>query len=238
MDQAHSPRRFYARAEVAPKDGGFRVMLDDRPLKTAAGREFILPSRALAERCAEEWAAQGEQLDTSTMPITKLGFVAVDLVQDDRAARADFVASFSETDLCCHRASGPAELVARQDQTWNPLVEWGNEEFGVAFPIVRGVIAAPEAAALRSNLRALALMEDDYKLTALAQCAGLSGSCLIAFAVLRGRLAAREAFEAAALDELWSLEHWGEDEVARARLTQLENDFAAARAFLVALDVG
>jgi chaperone required for assembly of F1-ATPase len=44
-----------------------------------------------------------------------------------------------------------------------------------------------------------------------------------------------KAFEAAALDNLWSLAEWGEDEEARARLDRQLKDFEALGRFIEAL---
>ena len=226
-------RRFYTTATVSADGAG--VMLDARALKTPKGAPFIAPAPALAALCAAEWEAQGEQVLPATMPLTQLAFAAIDWTPARRDEIAAYVAAFGETDLCCHRAEAPSELVARQAAAWDPLVAWGAETLGVRLPVVSGVIAAPADPAAISALRARAEALDDFRLTALSQGAGLAGSALIAFALLVQRIAAAEAFAAAALDELWSLEHWGEDAEARARLNRLESEFAALGRFIEAL---
>jgi len=90
---------------------------------------------------------------------------------------------------------------------------------------VTGILAADVSAAELAKLRAAAATLDDFRLTALAQTAGASGSAIIAFALLHGALDAAAAFEAAALDDLWSQEKWGEDGEARARLDRLRAEF-------------
>ena len=42
------PRRFYQKAGVEEAEGGFRVVLDARPVRTPARGFLIVPSRALA----------------------------------------------------------------------------------------------------------------------------------------------------------------------------------------------
>lgn len=226
-------RRFYKTATVSADGAG--VMLDARALKTPKGAPFITPAPALAALCAAEWQAQGEQIVPATMPLTQLAFAAIDWTSARREEIAAYVAAFGETDLCCHRAGAPVELAARQAAAWDPLVAWGGEALGVRLPVVSGVIAAPADAGAISALRARAAAWDDFRLTALSQGAGLAGSALIAFALLAQRVTGAEAFAAAALDDLWSLEHWGEDEEARARLDRLESEFAALGRFIEAL---
>ncbi|MGD9979885.1 MAG: ATP12 family chaperone protein [Hyphomonadaceae bacterium] len=229
------PRRFYKTATVMPSAQGFGVALDARTLRTPGGALFVAPTRALAELCAEEWAAQGEHVAPSTMPVSQFAFAAIDWASKSRTNLIDYVVSFAKTDLCCHRAEAPVELVARQCTLWDPLVAWGATDLGAALPVVAGVMAVHVDDSALTALSAHADALDDFRLTALAQAAGLAGSALIAFALLRGRVTPAEAFEAAALDNLWSLEKWGEDAEARARLERQRAEFAALGRFLAAI---
>ena len=86
-----------------------------------------------------------------------------------------------------------------------------------------------------AKLKAHALKLDDFRLTALSQAAGLSGSALIAFALLHNKIGAAEAYAAATLDDEWSLERWGEDAEARARLIAVLAEFDALDRFITAL---
>ena len=229
------PRRFYKSASVVERDGGFGVALDQRTLRTPGGAVFVAPTRALAQLCADEWAAQGEHIIPATMPASQMAFATLDWTAKNRDQICDYVAKFGETDLCCHRAEAPVELAALQARVWDPLVAWGVEALGVSLPVVRGVLAANVDAGAISTLRARAGALDDFKLTGLAQASGLAGSALIGFAVAFGAYDAARAFEAAALDNLWSLEHWGEDEEARARLVRQQAEFGAIERYLSAL---
>jgi chaperone required for assembly of F1-ATPase len=230
-----APRRFYQNASVCEAAGGYGVTLDARALKTPAGAALAVPTCALAEACAEEWNAQGEHIVPARMPLTQLAFAALDWTAKGRPERVAYIASFGATDLCCHRAGAPAALAARQAGAWDPLVAWGASALGAALPVVVGVIAADVDAAALAALRAHADALDDFRLTALTQATGLAGSALIGFALLRGRLGAEAAFAASALDELWSLEHWGEDAEASARLDSQHAEFHNIARFTMAL---
>lgn len=233
---AHAPRRFYQDAAPFVLDAGFGVKLDARVLKSPAGATLRAPTRALAEACAGEWAAQGLYIIPTSMPLTQLCFAAIDWTSKIREQRADYVASFGGTDLCCHRAEAPVELVARQAAAWDPLVAWGVQTLGLRLPVTTGVIAAMVPAETLAALRLQALALDDFRLTALAQGAGLAGSALIGFALLKMAIDAEQAFAAAALDDLWSLERWGEDGEARARLDAQHAEWRAIGRFVAALE--
>lgn len=228
-------KRFYARASVAEQEGGFGVALDQRNLKTPGGRGFVAPTCALAEAIANEWEAQDEHIAPARMPLTQLAFTALDWTAQSRDQRVEYVVSFAATDLCCHRAVGPLELVERQASAWNPLVGWGESELGVRLEVVTGIIAAATNEGALQRLRAHAEALDDFRLTALTQASGLSGSALIAFALLRARVDSANAFEAAALDDLWSLEKWGEDDEARRRVERVRAEFVALGRFVEVL---
>jgi chaperone required for assembly of F1-ATPase len=86
-----------------------------------------------------------------------------------------------------------------------------------------------------SKLKARAGALDDFALTALSQAAGLSGSALIALALICGQLSGKEAYIAATLDDEFALERWGEDAEARARLEGVRAEFDALGRFVAAL---
>jgi chaperone required for assembly of F1-ATPase len=229
-------RRFYATAQAGPREAGFTVLLDGRALKTPAKAAFIVPTSALAQACAAEWAAQGDHIRPEAMPLTRLANVAIDRTPLSREALAVGIGQYVETDLVCHRAAGPEGLVRRQAQAWDPIVTWARAAIGAAFTVVTGVIAAApdEAGARTAAAKAAAL--DDFRLTGVAHAVGLMGSAALAFALMAGRLDADGAFAAAALDDLYQLEVWGEDAEAHARLERLRAEIDALAAWFAALE--
>lgn len=235
MQSADPVRRFYKDVSVVEADGGFAVLLDGRTLKTPAKAPFAAPTRALAEACAQEWNAQGDILAPHTMPLTRLVNVAIDRTPHARDELAVGIGQYVETDLVCHRAEGPEPLVKRQAQTWDPIVDWARAELGAAFVVVTGVIAAEpdELGAGAAAAKAAAL--DDFALTGLAHAVGLMGSAALAFALMQGRVDADGAFAAAALDDLYQLEVWGEDSEARARLARMQAELTALAVFFASL---
>ena len=52
-------KRFYKEVAVAPRDGGFAVLLDGRPVKTPAQNGLVLPIEALALSHRRGMAAAG-----------------------------------------------------------------------------------------------------------------------------------------------------------------------------------
>jgi chaperone required for assembly of F1-ATPase len=231
-DAPQHPKRFYKTATVTDANG---VLLDARNLNTPGGARFLAPTRALADAVAAEWDAQGERIVPSTMPLTQLGFAALDWTPKSRDQLAQYVANYVETDLVAHRADSPVELVARQAEHWDPLLAWATQAHSVALPVVTGVIAAQVDPQMRVRVAAHAASLDDFRLTALGQAAGLAGSAIIALAMLAGRLDAEAAYQAGSLDMIWSLEKWGEDAEGRAKLDSQRAEFHNIARFVQAL---
>lgn len=228
-------RRFYASATAAEDAEAYIVRLDQRTLKTPAGKPLRLPTRALADAVAAEWDQQGELIAPSTMPMTRFAFAAIDLMPSKRSEIGADLAKYIETDLVAHRAESPPPLVARQAQVWDPIVSWAEQRLHMKIPIVTGIIPADVPPQHRTVLEWEIDDLDDFRAMALAQAVTLAGSILIGFAFLEGELDAEAAFAAAALDDLWSLENWGEDREARARLDRQREEFAALHRFIAAL---
>ena len=76
--------------------------------------------------------------------------------------------------------------------------------------------------------RAVEAVESPFRLAALHTLTTLSGSLLIALAVLHGRLSPAEAWAAAHVDETYQAEAWGRDAEAEERLARRWAEFEAA----------
>ncbi|GMA76589.1 hypothetical protein GCM10025880_30060 [Methylorubrum aminovorans] len=80
-------------------------------------------------------------------------------------------------------------------------------------------------AALRAAIDAV---DDPFRLAALHAMTTLTGSLVIALAVLHRRLSADEAWAAAHIDESYQAAIWGRDAEAEARLAFRRTEFDAA----------
>ena len=222
------PKRFYKEVEVAEEDGRFGIRLDGRPVLTPARKPLEVPSRALAEALAAEWAAQTDVIDPFDMPLTRIVNSALDgVARDADAVRAEIV-KYAGSDLVCYRADGPTRLVERQIEAWDPILAWARDDLGARFMLAEGMVfvTQPESA-LKAVTRALAPV-DVLRLAAVSTAMTLTGSALIALALLRGRLSLQEAWAAAHVDEDWNNELWGEDDEAMERRAQRFREMEAA----------
>jgi chaperone required for assembly of F1-ATPase len=224
-------RRVYKEAEAVALAAGYGVVLDGKPLRTPAKRPLAVPSRALAEAIALEWQGQGETVDPETMPLTRLASSTIDLVAPRRNEVHAELLSYAGTDLVCYRAEHPPELIARQHESWQALVDWATLRFDAPLTVTSGILPVPQAPATLRAFSAALEAYDAMLLTALHAVTTSCGSLVIGLALLEGRLDADSAFIASELDESFQIEKWGEDSEQAIRRAGLRKDIAAASRF-------
>jgi chaperone required for assembly of F1-ATPase len=228
-------KRFYREVAVSADEPGFGVTLDGKPLRTPAKAPLRLPCRPLAAAIAEEWRGQRDKVEAQALPLTRLASTAIDLVAARREAVAAEVARYAGTDLVCYRAAHPADLAARQQATWQPLIDWASLRYGARLEATIGVVPLAQSPA---SLRALAAAVAQYtvwELTALHLATGACGSLVVALALIERRLDVDAAFAASQLDESFEIEQWGEDAEQTRRRARLKDDMALAHRFITLL---
>ncbi len=222
-------KRFYKMAEAAV-DGG--ILLDGRPVRTPRRNLLKLPDPTLAATVAAEWAAQGEDILPATMPATGLANAAIDHVAPDPHAFAAGLARYAASDLLCYRADGPAGLVARQAAAWDAPLAWARRRYDVELRVTTGIVHVAQPAETLARLGAATAARDPFALAALSPLVTIPGSLVLALAVAEGALEADAAFAAAMVDELWSAERWGEDDLALQSRGNRRREYLAAAGFL------
>ena len=209
-------QRFYERAAVEGEAGGFAILLDGKPVRTPERRPLTAPSAALAQALADEWDAQREVINPAAMPLTRLSNSIIDGVAQTPLPVADEIAQYLGSDLLFYRAEGPQGLVERQERQWDPVLAWARDVLGARFVLAAGVMFVEQPDQAVAAARA-AIPADAWRLGAVSSITTLTGSALLALAMLRGRLSVDEAWAAAHVDENWNMEFWGRDERALER---------------------
>lgn len=231
------PKRFYEAAAIAETKDGFAVQLDGRDVRTPGRRPLATPSRALAEALAQEWSKQGERIDPSTMPLTRLVNSAIDGVATQMAEVEAEVVKYGRSDLVSYRASEPVRLAAAQAKAWNPLIAFARDKLGAELVSTEGVVFVdqPEEAIAALGRAARAYVGDDpashLRLASLHAMTTLTGSCVIALAVALGEIDVGAAWAAAHVDEDFQMDAWGADQEAVERRQRRFEEMKAA-AFL------
>jgi chaperone required for assembly of F1-ATPase len=228
-------KRFYAGAGVAAEAGGFAIVLDGKPIRTPSGRQLVAPTAEIAEDIAAEWNAQGEFIDPLTMPLTRLANSVVDAAVERVDAVREDIVKYLGSDLLFYRAGHPEALVAREAALWDPLLFWAAEELGAHFILAEGIVHVRQPDSAVAAARA-ALPGDPWSIAALHVITTLTGSALLALALLRGVVDQEQAWAAAHVDEDWNREKWGADEEVAARRAARLVEFQAAASILGSLN--
>lgn len=236
LDKVELPKRFYKDVGVAAVDAGFAITLDGRQSRTP-GRKLpiTVPSAAIATAMAAEWAAQGEFIDATTMPMVRLVNSAVESGEEMIPAFREEVLKFAAGDLLLYRADTPQELVSEQEVIWDNALVTLARHFGVRFQPTTGIIHQDQPKATLDRLAESLSAENLLTLTALVSITGLTGSGLLAIGLLHKLFSAEQVWKAAHVDEDFQISQWGQDEEAAHRRAKRRVEFDTAVAVVEAL---
>ncbi len=222
------PKRFWKEVSVGSGEGRFAILLDGRSVKTPNKRELTLPRRDLADAVAREWSAQEQYLDPATMPVTRIANSIIDGVEERRDEVAADALKYAGTDLVCYRAAAPERLVERQTEGWDPLLDWIEEAHGCRLVVAEGVMHVAQDGDAIHALGEILPSFDVWTLGGLHVLTTLTGSFVVALALVEGRLDRDQAWNLAHIDDHWAAELWGRDEEAESRLAHRRREFDAA----------
>lgn len=214
------------------------MLLDGRPVKTPRKSFLTVPTRALAEAVAGEWAAQGDKIAPLSMPLTRLANTAIDRVRDERDKIVDEVLSFAGSDLVCYRAHEPADLVERQARHWDPILHFAQRELDAGFVTAQGITHVPQPEEALRAFEAYAKGLNDFALAGFHSLTTLTGSALLTAMLERQTISPEDAWTAAHVDEDWQIAQWGEDEEAMERRQRRHAEFLSCCRYLSCLKAG
>ncbi len=228
-------KRFWTTVDTQTTEDGHVVTLDGRPLRTPARAPLAVPTRALAEAIAREWRAQPEVIDPGAMPATRTANSAIDKVRGQQAEVSALITAYGDSDLICYRAEAPQELIAREAEAWDPLVDWAARHYGARLTLCHGVIHHPQPPAALAALEPPVAAMSAFELAAFHDLVALSGSLVIGLAVREGFAPPETLWQAAQVDETWQIEQWGADDEAAALTAGRRAAFLDAARFITCL---
>lgn len=234
-------KRFWAQADIQAGEDGFTIRLDDRPMRLPGGQTLRIDHRPLAEAIAAEWGAGavGADISPQHLPLTQLAATAYFRIAPAPADTVAAIAAYARSDLLCYRAGEPAELARRQQEAWQPWLDWVAHRYDAMLTVTSGIGFVEQSPyALAALARAVAA-HDIHGLATLGILVPVFGSLVLGLAVTEGALAADDAFRISVLDEVFQEEHWGHDHDAAAhRARSAEEIEMAARYFRLTRSAG
>ena len=152
-------------------------------------------------------------------------------IAKNRAEVIERLVQFSMTDLLLFWGQ-EKDLMERQAKIWGPILAWAEEKMKAKFAITQSLDVPQENQASGYRLKVFLESLSDKELTAFYAAALQMRSVLLAAALVRGKINAEEAFQAAFLDELWQAENWGSDEEAEKRRQTIKSEIIEIERFL------
>lgn len=224
-------KRFWKTTQVEPVSDGFQVLLDGRLVKTPGKKPLVLPTQELAHAIAQEWDEQADLIKPATMPCTRSANAAIDKVTEQFHEVASLLSAYGDSDLLCYRATTPQSLIDRQSSLWDPLLEWSATALNAPLEKRSGVMHQPQSAEVLDRLDKRVRVFNVFEMTGFHDLVGMSGSLVLAFAVVQRHLSADEAWAFSRLDEIWQAEQWGADEEAESQNVLKMKEFLHAARF-------
>ena len=223
-----SAKKFWSEVSVTADGDGYSVRLDDKAVRTPLKAPLLLPTERFADAIAQEWRAVEETVDPNAMPFTRAANSAIDKIKAQRREVIEMLAAYGDSDLLCYRAEQPQELVDRQEAAWTPWLNWAAEIYGARLQVTKGILPVSQSDDALEKLRAPLDALSDFQLTGAHDLITISGSLVLALAVVDGALGADDAWRIARLDEAWQIEQWGKDDEAEAFAESKRQDFLRA----------
>jgi chaperone required for assembly of F1-ATPase len=229
-------KRFWNSTDVKEGEGGFTILLDDKPMRLSGGETLRVAHRPLAEAIAEEWRAVsiGTAITSSLLPLTQLAAIASYRIAPAPSHAATAIATYARSDLLCYRAEEPPELARRQQEAWQPWLDWVTRRYDTVLAVTTGILLVDQSPQTLAALSTAVAAHDAHGLASLGVLVPVFGSVVLGLAVTDGMLTDDEAFQLSALDALFQEEHWGKDPEATAlRARSAQEVKMAARYFLL-----
>lgn len=152
-------------------------------------------------------------------------------IAEHREEVIDKLVQFSLTDMLLFWGQ-EKELIQRQEEQWAPLLLWAKQELDAKFMTTQGLDVPEENKTSGYCLKLFMESLSDKELTAFYAAALDMRSVLLAAALVKGRITAEQAYQAAFLEELWQAENWGVEEEAERRRQEIKSELQGIADFL------
>lgn len=230
-------KKFYALVSHKHEEAGYSILLDGRPVKTAAKNVLLAPNEDIANAVVAEWAGQEEEILPDTMPLTQILNTKIDRITGARANLTPELLKFFNTDLLCYPAPGPEKLVVHQNALWSPWRDWFAGKFGKSLETTTGLGALTHPPELHDKIKDEVEAMNDDRFTIFQIATPLAGSIVLGLAFTQGAASADDLMKAAFTEEdfkseLYNEEQYGPDPLTEKKRVASRRDLEAAEFYL------
>lgn len=210
------------------------IQINNKPLLTPSKQPLTVPAQALADAIIAEWKTH-KKFGAAHMPLTALAYTAIDQIAGRESETIEALLIYIDTDTLCYRTESKL-LHKRQQEEWDPVLEWAKEKFGAAWQTTTGILPLEQSPVLHKSISTYLHTLDAMQLAACSVLSSLFSSLVLALAVTEGHLGAEKAFQLSRLEEEAQAEQWGRDEAAQSRQKRMATEVVAAEHFLRLLE--
>lgn len=143
----------------------------------------------------------------------------------------DKMCGFAQTDVLLFWNDNP-ELEARQNEFWFPVLRWIGQELNIQLKTSTSLDVPDQEEKFGVALKRYLEKFSDKELIAFYKAALDMRSVMLAVALVKGKINAEQAFQAAYLEELWQAEKWGKIEDAEKSRVRAKADLIEIENFL------
>ncbi|MDI9350260.1 MAG: ATP12 family protein [Candidatus Symbiobacter sp.] len=233
--------------QPGPAGHGFIVTENGTALRTPKGHIFTVPSADLAAAIAAElreaelrevgfkksgFKPNGGKFTDRQAHLTKLALTALDLVAGgDRDQIVTQLADKIQFDSILYQATHPPRLVAAQHRHWQPVIDQLSGFFARPILVTTAMTALPQNPDLTAKIADWLRRQSPHDLVVVGNLVEHSGSLALAMAAVLGWITTAQLVEASLLVEQLHLQIWGEDDEARARLSEIQLEIETVMRF-------
>lgn len=225
-------KRFFSEVSFDQVNGGYRVLLDGRAVKTPSKRDLLIPSLGIVQAVVEEWEAQVQEINPQTMPLTQILNTKQDRVEKEREVMTQYIMRYFNSDLLCYRADFPPALVELQNVIWQPWLEWFEKTYGSKLLVTNGLQVLKQDSDIYNKVGSVINALDDFKFTIFQLVVSLSGSIVMGLAFIKGAVNPQEMLKVIYLEEqfkdgIYNAEKYGQDPIQEKQQNSVMRDLQA-----------
>ena len=148
-----------------------------------------------------------------------------------REELVDRLTDFARTDVMLF-LSTDKKLLEEQKSKWLPIVNWVNQTVNTHFKPTTSLDVSPVSKNFLADFKTYIRAFSDKEMTVFYTAALDMHSVLLALALVKGKIDAKQAFELSEMEELFQARNWGKEAVAEARRRAIRDKLQEAQAYL------
>ena len=233
-------KRFYKSVSIERSGGGYHILLDGRPVKTKSKAFLCAMNEKIAALVMDEWENQKDEIVPNTMPFTQILNTYIDRVSSERSVMSEAILKYLDTDLLCYQTDQPQNLVSLQQECWQPFLDGFEKAFNCTLLTTTTLSAVNQSSQAHEAVEGYVHGLDDARFTVLQLVTSISGSLILALAMVHDRASANSVLAACFVEEdfkdtLYNAAKYGEDPMLKKSKKAAILDLSAAEDFLALL---